>query len=75
MDNPNYVEHEVQLRMHSEQFKVTERKFESLEGAIYRLDTKLDYGLRHIDNKFMLMFTLILGSIWFPAIMHYLHLL
>jgi hypothetical protein len=63
----NYIEHEVQLRVHGKQFK-------SLEDAINRLDNKIDVGLKHLDNKFMLMFSIILGSIWLPAILHYLHI-
>lgn len=60
-EQENYIEHEVKIRVHKE-------KFDLFGKAIERLD--LD--LKHLDNKFMLMFTLILGSIWLPAILHYL---
>lgn len=69
----NYIEHEIQIRVHAEQFKSQDRRFQSLEDAISRLDNKIDSGLKHLDNKFMLMFSIILGSIWLPAILHYLH--
>jgi hypothetical protein len=81
----SYIEHEVQLRLHDEKFKINDNKFQSLEAAIHRLDDKMDTGLKHIenkldssikhlDNKFMLMFSLILGSILLPQILHYLNL-
>jgi hypothetical protein len=74
----NYIEHEVQLRVHGKQFKSLEdainRLDNKIEGAINRLDNKIDVGLKHLDNKFMLMFSIILGSIWLPAILHYLHI-
>ena len=59
----NYIEHEVELRVH-------DAKFQSLEKSIDRLDS----ALKHLDNKFMLMFSIVLGSIWLPAILHYLHI-
>jgi hypothetical protein len=58
----NYIEHEVQLRLH-------DNKFQNLDKAIDRLDA----AIKHLDNKFMLMFSIVLGSIWLPAILHYLH--
>lgn len=58
----NYIEHEVQLRLH-------DAKFQAFEKSIDRLDT----AIKHLDNKFMLMFSIVLGSIWLPAILHYLH--
>jgi hypothetical protein len=70
----NYIEHEIQLRLHSELFKINDKRFDSLENGISRLDNKIDIGLKHLDNKFMLMFSIILGSIWLPAILHYLHI-
>lgn len=70
----NYIEHEIQLRLHSELFKINDKRFDSLENGISRLDSKIDIGLKHLDNKFMLMFSIILGSIWLPAILHYLHI-
>ena len=63
----NYIEHEVQLRLH-------DHKFQSLENSIKELNHKLDSGIKHLDNKFMLMFSILLGSIWIPAILHYLHI-
>jgi hypothetical protein len=59
----NYIEHEVQLR-------VNEHKFKNIEES----SKELKESIRHLDNKFMLMFTVILGSIWLPAILHYLHI-
>jgi hypothetical protein len=70
----SYIEHEIQLRLHSELFKINDKRFDSLENGISRLDNKIDIGLKHLDNKFMLMFSIILGSIWLPAILHYLHI-
>lgn len=58
----NYIEHEVQLRLH-------DNKFQNLDKAIDRLDA----AIKHLDNKFMLMFSIVLVSIWLPAILHYLH--
>ena len=62
-ETEQYIEHEVQLRLHSE-------KFQHLDKAIERLDS----NIKHLDNKFMLMFSIVLGSIWLPAILHYLHI-
>lgn len=59
----NYIEHEVQLRVH-------DAKFQNLDKSIERLDA----AIKHLDNKFMLMFSIVLGSIWLPAILHYLHI-
>jgi hypothetical protein len=58
----NYIEHEVQLRVYN-------AKFEENDKAVERLDA----SLKHLDNKLMLMFSIVLGSIWLPAILHYLH--
>ena len=63
-EQENYIEHEVQLRLH-------DSKFQNLDKAIDRLDS----SMKHLDNKFMLMFSVILGSIWIPFILSYLHII
>lgn len=67
--------HEIQLKLHDEMFKNNNDKFKSLRESILRLENKIDSGLKHLDNKSMLMFSIILGSIWLPAILHYLHII
>lgn len=62
-ETEHYIEHEVQLRLH-------DAKFQSIDKSIDRLDA----SIKHLDNKFMLMFSIVLGSIWLPAILHYLHI-
>lgn len=62
-ETEHYIEHEVQLRFH-------DAKFQSMDKSIDRLDA----SIKHLDNKFMLMFSIVLGSIWLPAILHYLHI-
>lgn len=47
----NYIEHEVQLRLHNEKFNLQDQKFQSIENSINRLDSKIDVGLKHLDNK------------------------
>lgn len=44
----NYIEHEVQLRLH-------DSKFQNLDEAIDRPDS----SIKHLDNKCMLMFSVI----------------
>jgi hypothetical protein len=56
-----YIEHEVKLRLH-------DSKFNSIEKSIDRLDA----GLKHLENKFMVMFGILLGSVWLPSVLHFL---
>lgn len=58
-----YIQHEVQLRLNNKQFQHLDKTIERLESNI-----------KHLDNKLMLMFSIVLGSIWLPVILHYPHL-
>jgi hypothetical protein len=51
----------VKLRLH-------DSKFNSIEKSIDRLDA----GLKHLENKFMVMFGILLGSVWLPSVLHFL---
>jgi hypothetical protein len=77
-EQEQYLDHEIRLRLHDKQFTLLEAAIErwdkKLDISTNRLDSKLDGGLKHLDNKFMWMFGVILGSIWLPAILHYLHI-
>lgn len=73
-DQENYIEHEVQLRLHNSKFDTLDKSIESLDNKIDKSIDRLDASLKHLDNKFMLMFSIVLGSIWLPAILHYLHI-
>ncbi len=80
----NFIEHEVKIRLHDNKFdglQISIGKLDTkLDTSINKLDDKLeksidrlDASIKHLDNKFMLMFSIVLGSIWLPAILHYLH--
>jgi len=73
-DQENYIEHEVQLRVHDSKFQNLDKSIDKLDESMKNLDGKLDSSIKHLDNKFMLMFGLILGSIWLPFILSYLHI-
>ena len=63
----NYISHEIEIRLH-------DKKFQLMEDMLKRMEDKLDSSVKHLDNKFMLMFSVILGSIWIPFILSYLHI-
>lgn len=77
-EQEQYIEHEVQLRLHEKQFESLDNSIKRIENKLdstfTHLDNKLDSSIKHLDNKFMLMFSLILGSIWIPFILSYLHI-
>lgn len=62
-ETEQYIQNEVQLRLNNKQFQHLDKTIERLESNI-----------KHLDNKLMLMFSIVLGSIWLPVILHYLHL-
>lgn len=73
-DTEQYIEHEVQLRLHSEIFNQNDKRYQEKFLSIDKSMDRLDSTIKHLDNKFMLMFSIVLGSIWLPAILHYLHI-
>jgi len=72
-DQEHYIEHEVSLRLHGTKFDTLEKSIDKLDNKLDKSVDRLDASLKHLDNKFMLMFSIVLGSIWLPAILHYLH--
>jgi len=63
----NFIEHEVQLRLHSEIFKLNDKKHdEKFTGIDKRFD--------HMDNKLNLLIGIVIGSFIVPIALHYLHL-
>lgn len=74
MDTEQYIEHEVQLRLHDKKFDLIERDLDEMKQSFRSLDSKIDNAIKHLDNKLMWILGLVLGSIWLPGILHYLHL-
>ena len=64
----NYIEHEVQLRLHTEQFKLNDKKYEEKFSSI---DKRFD----HLDNKLNWIIGIVLGSVFIPVALHFLKLL
>lgn len=50
-EQDQYIEHEVQIRLHDEKFKLIERDFDEVKSSIHHLDNKLEYSIKHLDNK------------------------
>jgi hypothetical protein len=67
----NYIEHEVQLRLH-------DKKFDSIERAIEKLDYKIDAGLKHLDNKLTwgvgIFITISIVGYMIPVALHFMKL-
>jgi hypothetical protein len=84
-EQENYIHHEVLLRLHETKFNSLEndidkldrkldKSIERLDVTIEKLGNKIEASIKHLDNKCMIMFSIIIGCIWLPAILHYLHL-
>ncbi|HEX4044680.1 MAG TPA: hypothetical protein VHZ76_03325 [Gammaproteobacteria bacterium] len=54
-EQEQYIEHEVQLRLHDQKFNSLERAIERLENRLETsftyLDNKIDSSIKHLDNK------------------------
>lgn len=64
----NYIEHEVQLRLHAEQFKLNDKKY---EDKFIGIDKRFD----HLDNKLNWIIGIIIGGILLPVGLHFLRLI
>ena len=64
----NYIEHEVQLRMHSEQFKMNEKKYEEKFSWI---DKRFD----HLENKLNIIIGIVISGVLLPVGLHFLKLI
>jgi len=64
----NYIEHEVQLRLHAEKFKINDKKYEDKFKSI---DKRFD----HLDNKLNLIIGIVLSSVIIPVGLHWLKLI
>lgn len=75
MLDEQYIEHEVQLRLHSERFKFIDEKSEISFKAIDNRMNSFELRLDHMDNKLNVIIGLFLGSFLLPIILHHYHLI
>jgi len=59
----NYIEHEVQLRIHGEIFKLNDKKYDE---KFLSIEKRFD----HMDNKLNLIIGIVLGSVIIPVALH-----
>lgn len=64
----NFIEHEVQLRLHSEQFKINDKRYEEKFSGI---DKRFD----HLDNKLNVIIGIVISGILLPVGLHFLKLI
>ena len=74
-DQEQYIEHEVQLRLHAEQFKFLDKKNDDKFQIIERDFDDMKTTMRHLDSKFDTQFKWIIGmfvsSIIIPVVLHF----
>ncbi len=74
-DQEQYIEHEVQIRLHDEKFKLADKKHEDKFQIIERDLDDMKSTIRHLDGKFDSQFKWIIGmfvsSIIIPVILHF----
>lgn len=75
-DQEQYIEHEVQLRLHDEKFKFIDKKHEDNFQNIVRDFDDMKSTMRHLDSKFDSQFKWIIGmfvsSIILPVVLHFI---
>lgn len=75
-DQEQYIQHEVQLRVHDERFKAVDDKHESRFQIIERDLDDMKSSIRHLDGKFDSQFKWIIGmfasSIVVPVVLHFM---
>jgi len=64
----HYIEHEVKLRLHSEIFKLNDKKHDE---KFMSIDKRFD----HMDNKLNWIIGIVLTAVLLPVALHYLHLM
>lgn len=64
----NFIEHEVQLRLHSEKFLLNDKKNEEKFSSI---DKRFD----HLDNKLNVIIGIVISGILLPVGLHFLKLI
>lgn len=52
IEQTQYIEQEVKIRLHDEKFQLIERDFNEIKLSIHRLDDKLEASINYLDNKF-----------------------
>lgn len=68
MTNEQYIEHEVQLRLHSEKFNLNDKKYEE---KLLAIDKRFD----HLDNKLNLLIGIVISGVLLPVGLHFLKLI
>jgi len=63
----SYIEHEVQLRLHDEKFKICDQKYEEKFSSI---DRRFD----HLDSKLNWIIGIIIGAVVLRVALHFLKL-
>ncbi len=64
----NFIEHEVQLRLHSEKFLLNDKKNEEKFTGI---DKRFD----HLDNKLNIIIGIVISGVLLPVGLHFLKLI
>lgn len=64
-DQEQYIEHEVQIRLHDEKFQIIERDFDDMKSSIRHLDSKFDSQFKWIIGMFV-------SSIILPVVLHFI---
>lgn len=65
-ETEHYIEHEIQLRLHSELFQNNDKRYQDKFGSLEKRMDKMDFKLNFI-------ITIMLGTVMLPAAMKYLH--
>lgn len=64
-ESEQYIEHEVQLRVHNEKFKIIEKSLDDVKTSVRHLDVKFDAQFKWIIGMFV-------SSIVIPVIFHFI---
>lgn len=64
----NSIEHEVQLRLHSEQFKMNDKKY---EDRFLGIDKRFD----QLDNKINIIIGIVISGVLIQVGLHFLKLI
>lgn len=64
----NFIEHEVQLRLHTEKFLLNDKKNEEKFSGI---DKRFD----HLDNKLNVIIGIVISGVLLPVGLHFLKLI
>lgn len=51
IEQEQYIEHEVKIRLHDHKFDSLERVIKKLDSSVNHLDNKIDSSIKHLDNK------------------------